>query len=455
MAKKEKSVFVCDECGYKTPKWMGKCPECNSWNSFSEEVVERAGVRPVDSGKRESSPQRIQEIEKAQTMRIPSGIGEFDRVMGGGIVPGSLVLIGGEPGVGKSTLLSHVVYQLSLKSKEPLLYISGEESPEQVALRSQRLGTLGDNIYILHETSWEKMKKHIRKLSPSLVVLDSVQTTVSQEIASPPGTVSQVREVTYELMNEVKSRGITGFIIGHVTKSGQIAGPKILEHMVDSVIYFEGDSFNHYRILRSIKNRFGNTHEVGIFEMNQEGLREVSSASECFLEEGIQDSYGNSLTAVLEGTRTIFVEVQALVVENKFGNGRRTSEGVDQSRLSMLVAIAEKYLEYPLSFNDIYLNIVGGLKIKNRDTDLAILAALMSSHLKKPLPDKTLFLGEVGLTGEVRSIPFIEQRLKDIEAYGYKKIITSSKIAKEYKKNFSGEIIGLKKVDDLLEAIES
>jgi DNA repair protein RadA/Sms len=452
MAKKT-STFICQSCSYQTSKWMGKCPECGSWNSFTEETtvaakdLNRAHKRTAQGSE---VPKLITEIVLEKQFRVVTGMGEFDRVVGGGVVPGSLILIGGEPGIGKSTLLTSVMGKLSQShSEQVVLYVSGEESVNQVAERAKRVGVNTKNFYIYNETNWQKVLEQINKLQPRFLVIDSIQTTSSSEIDSAPGTVTQIREVTYELMNHVKANGITCFVIGHITKEGSIAGPKILEHMVDTVIYFEGDQFGHYRLLRAMKNRFGNTNEVGIFEMKESGLDEVKNPSQYFLDDHMQDSYGRSLTCIIEGSRSLFVEIQALVVENKFGNGRRTTQGVDNNRLAMMVAVIEKYFGLPLGFNDIYLNVVGGMKLISRESDLSILASLLSSYRSKPIDSSTIFVGEVGLTGEVRSIPQMEMRIKEMAQLNYKRVVTSEKTANELKGKYNIEIIGLRKARDI------
>jgi DNA repair protein RadA/Sms len=432
---------------------MGKCPECGDWNTFQEEVeiaakdLNRAHKR---SALGTETPKLIKDIEVEKEQRIKTDMNEFDRVVGGGVVPGSLILIGGEPGIGKSTLLTKVMGMLSLKCKDQnVLYVSGEESVGQVADRAKRLGVNASSFYIYNETNWQKVLEQINKLNPKFLVVDSIQTTTSSEIDSAPGSVSQIREVTYELMNNVKSKGITCFIIGHITKEGSIAGPKILEHMVDTVIYFEGDQFGQYRILRAMKNRFGNTNEVGIFEMKEDGLREVKNPSQFFLDEELEGAYGRSLTCILEGTRSLFVEIQALVVENKFGNGRRTTQGLDNNRLAMMVAVIEKYFSLPLGFNDIYLNVVGGMKLQSRESDLSIIASLISSYRSKPIDSSTIFVGEVGLTGEVRTVPMMETRIKEMAQLNYKRVITSEKTARELKGKYPINIIGIRSAKDL------
>ena len=452
MAKKT-STFICQNCSYQTSKWMGKCPECGSWNAFVEETsvaakdLNRAHKRTTQNSE---SPKLVNEIVLQQQFRVSSGMNEFDRVVGGGVVPGSLILIGGEPGIGKSTLLTSVMGKLSQAYTDAVvLYASGEESTGQVAERAKRVGVNNNNFYIYNETNWQKILEQINKLKPRFLVIDSIQTTTSSEIDSAPGTVSQIREVTYELMNHVKANGITCFVIGHITKEGSIAGPKILEHMVDTVIYFEGDQFGQYRILRAMKNRFGNTNEVGIFEMREKGLEEVKNPSQYFLDDQLKESFGRSLTCIIEGSRSLFVEIQALVVDNKFGNGRRTTQGVDNNRLSMMVAVIEKYFGLPLGFNDIYLNVVGGMKLSSRESDLAIIASLLSSYRGKPIDSSTIFVGEVGLTGEVRSVPQMEMRIKEMAQLNYKRVVTSEKTARELKGKFDIEIIGLRQARDI------
>jgi DNA repair protein RadA/Sms len=452
MAKKS-SNFVCQACSYQTSKWMGKCPECGEWNTFQEET--NIEIKDLNRAHKRSAlgvevPKLIKDIDLSKQPRVKTEIHEFDRVVGGGVVPGSLILIGGEPGIGKSTLLTKVMGTLSLKHDGGnVLYVSGEESVGQVADRAKRVGVNANNFYIYNETNWQKVLEQINKLEPRFLVIDSIQTTTSSEIDSAPGTVTQIREVTYELMNNVKSKGITCFVIGHITKEGSIAGPKILEHMVDTVIYFEGDQFGQYRILRAMKNRFGNTNEVGIFEMKEDGLQEVKNPSQFFLDEELEGAYGRSLTCILEGSRSLFVEIQALVVENKFGNGRRTTQGIDNNRLAMMVAVIEKYFSIPLSFNDVYLNVVGGMKLQSRESDLSIIASLLSSYKSKPIDSSTVFVGEVGLTGEVRSVPMMETRIKEMAQLNYKRVVTSEKTARELKGKYKIDIVGIRQANEI------
>lgn len=448
---KLKQVYICQNCGHNEPKWMGQCRECGEWNSFNEELLGKKAISEssgVDLLKR--TPRKVSEIQKENKQRTITGLNEFDRVVGGGLVEGSLILIGGEPGIGKSTLLMDICARLSRNNNEStILYASGEESEGQIAGRSFRLGISDEQFFIYNETDFKHIKLQLEKLSPKYLVVDSIQTIVSSDLNSAPGTVSQIREVTHEILNYCKSRGITTFIVGHVTKDGNIAGPKVLEHMVDAVIYFEGDQQGHYRILRAVKNRFGNTNEIGIFEMQESGLKEVSNPSQYFLDETVDDAFGRSISCVVEGSRTLFLEIQALVVENKYGMGRRTTQGIDSNRLAMLVAIIEKYFGIPLSASDIYANIVGGIKSKTRETDLSIVASLLSSLRKNAISEDMVFLGEVGLTGEVRSIPRMDMRLKEMEQLNYKTVVTGSRAAKEFQKITKLKLIGIHKASQL------
>jgi DNA repair protein RadA/Sms len=452
---KIKTVFTCQECGYQSAKWLGKCPDCQQWNSFSEEeTVKPSKAAPKSVNGRESRPKTIDEIEHESVHRYQTKIGEFDRVMGGGVTIGSLTLIGGEPGIGKSTLLMEVCGKLLNEySNDKILYVSGEESESQVAQRSKRLGVHNNGFYIFNETNWQRIIEQVKEIKPKFLVLDSIQTTHSNQVESAAGTLSQIREVTYELMNYAKAYNLTCFIIGHVTKEGQIAGPKILEHMVDTVIYFEGDQLGQYRMLRVMKNRFGNTNEVGIFEMQEKGLVEIKNPSQYFLEQSIPGSYGRSLTCILEGSRSLFVEIQALVVENKFAVGRRTTQGLDSNRVALLVAVIDKYLGIPLSYNDIYVNVVGGMKLTTRENDLSVIASLLSSYYQTAIPNDTIFLGEVGLTGEVRSVPMMEMRLKEISQMNYRRVITSKRAAEDLKGKYKLELIGISKASELRELL--
>lgn len=450
---KIKTTFTCQTCAYQSPKWLGKCPDCQTWNSFEEGLVSSKSATQ-STGKSSdiniSSPKTLSNISQKTYPRLFSGNKEFDRVLGGGITRGSLTLIGGEPGIGKSTLLMEVCGSLlDKKEVSKILYVSGEESESQIADRSKRLGITSESFFVYHETRWERVLDALKEIKPDFLVIDSIQTTFSTQLDSPAGTLSQIREVTYELMNQAKALGLTCFVIGHVTKEGSIAGPKILEHMVDTVIYFEGDQHGQYRLLRSMKNRFGNTNEIGIFEMRESGLHAVENPSQYFLDQTSGNSFGHSLSCIMEGTRALFVEIQALVVENKFGSGRRVTQGLDNNRVALLVAVIDKYVGIPLSYNDIYVNVVGGLKIQGRESDLSIVASLLSSYYSKNIDHETLFLGEVGLTGEVRSVPMIESRLKEAAQMNYKRVITSIRTAKEYAGKYNINIQGISKASDL------
>jgi DNA repair protein RadA/Sms len=449
------TIYICQTCHYQCVKWLGKCPECSNWNTLIEDVVsnekvsEKSNARSINF--KEERPRKINEVEFENKKRIPTQIKEFDRVVGGGLVIGSLVLVGGEPGIGKSTLLTSVLSKLS-KENYSVLYVSGEESAAQVASRAKRLGVKEDKFLIYHEITWEKIEEHLKIIKPDFLVIDSIQTTLTNKLDSTPGTSTQIREVTFNIMNFCKTHNITCLIIGHITKEGTIAGPKMLEHMVDAVIYFEGDHTGNYRVLRSMKNRFGNTNEVGIFEMTENGLNEVTNPSQFFIEDHLPGAYGRSLSCLYEGSRGIFIELQALVIENKFGNGRRNTQGLDQGRLSMLVAVVEKYFSIPLSFSDIYVNIIGGIKLNNRDTDLAIIGALLSSFMNKAIGDSIVFMGEVGLTGEVRSVQNAEERYKEIDQMNYNVLVTSEKTAVRLKEQYPKSkvnIVGIKEAIEL------
>ena len=456
MTKKKSSVFICQKCGHETSKWLGKCPQCQDWNTFEEEALTFKKNHNTTKQK-QHIPLKVNDIRTELQERNISSIDEFDRVLGGGLIKGSITLIGGEPGIGKSTLILQVMGALAEKySQEKILYVSGEESYGQIAARSNRLKINKDNLYILNETNWQNIHSHISKIRPLFVVIDSIQTTISTEVTSGPGSVTQIREVTYEIMNMAKAGGVTALIIGHITKEGIIAGPKILEHMVDTVVYFEGDQYGHYRILRSIKNRFGNTNEVGIFEMNTTGLSQVSNPAQYFLDTHLENTEGRTQTCIMEGTRILFVEIQSLVLENKFGAGRRTTQGLDSNRLSMLIAVVEKHCKIPIGHNDIYSNIVAGIKLKEQDGDLAICASLISSSLNIIIPNNTVFIGEVGLTGEIRGVPLIEQRLQEMTKLNYKNLVISQRAAKKLNTSESQvNIVGLNNVQGLLEYLNT
>ena len=422
MAKK-KTLFECQACGFQSPRWMGKCTSCNAWETMvelSSEQIKFLKETQNQSSATVAKALPITQIEEDNISRFSSGSNELDLVLGGGIVPGSLTLIGGSPGVGKSTLLLKIAGNLAKEGKK-ILYVSGEESSGQIKLRANRLGANHDNLYLLPEISLNTVLSELNKHRYELIVIDSIQTLYSDETPSAPGSVTQVRTITFELMRVAKSLHIPIFIIGHITKEGSIAGPRVLEHMVDTVLYFEGDTNSELRLLRGFKNRFGATNEVGIFEMNKEGLNDAKSmAGRFFDKEKLQS--GSALTVIMEGSRPIIVEVQALVSE-AYGHPKRSSTGFDNNRLGMLLALLEKKLDLPLGTYDVFINISGGIKINEPAADLAIIAAILSSYRDRELSAQTLFLGEVSLTGEIREVPNLVQRLKEIETQGFGKAV--------------------------------
>ncbi|PLT31300.1 DNA repair protein RadA [Peribacillus deserti] len=429
MAKK-KTKFICGSCGYESAKWMGKCPGCGEWNKMVEEVeIVKPGRRGAFanteavhfSGERQKAAP-ITSIATIQEPRIATDLVELNRVLGGGIVQGSLVLIGGDPGIGKSTLLLQVSSQLANKQKK-VLYISGEESVKQTKLRSERLGVTSDNLFVYSETDMDYIGQAIKEVAPDLVIIDSIQTVFQSEVTSAPGSVSQVRECTAELMRIAKTNGIAIFIVGHVTKEGSIAGPRLLEHMVDTVLYFEGERHHTYRIVRAVKNRFGSTNEMGIFEMKENGLEEVENPSEIFLEERSQGASGSTVVASMEGTRPVLVEIQALISPTSFGTPRRMATGTDHNRISLLMAVLEKRVGMLLQNQDAYLKIAGGIKLDEPAIDLAIAVSIASSFRDKPTRQTDCLIGEVGLTGEVRRVSRIEQRVQEAAKLGFERII--------------------------------
>jgi DNA repair protein RadA/Sms len=449
---KIKTKFVCQECGYESAKWMGKCPGCNNWNSFVEETaITGKQTRHTFSGitTAGSKPERITSIVSEQEPRITTDLKELNRVLGGGIVPGSLVLIGGDPGIGKSTLLLQVSQQLA-KKQLPVLYISGEESTRQTKLRADRLGVSSDSLYVLAETNMLSITNHIEQLKPSLVIIDSIQTIYREEVTSAPGSVSQVRECTSELMRIAKTSSIPILIVGHVTKEGAIAGPRLLEHMVDTVLYFEGERHHTYRILRGVKNRFGSTNEMGIFEMKEEGLREVLNPSEIFLEERSQGSAGSTVVASMEGTRPILVEIQALISPSSFGNPRRMATGVDHNRVSLLMAVLEKRVGLMLQNQDAYIKVAGGVKLDEPAIDLATAISIASSFRDIPTRPDDIFVGEVGLTGEIRRVSRIEQRVQEAAKLGFKRVICPQNNLDGWTFPKSIEVIGVKTIQEAL-----
>lgn len=451
---KRKTKYVCQECGYESAKWLGKCPGCNNWNTMVEEMEASSvrGMHTMNGGVRSvSKPEKITAIETQQEPRITTKMKEFNRVLGGGIVPGSLVLIGGDPGIGKSTLLLQVSAQLAEK-QFPVLYISGEESTRQTKLRADRLHIQSDLLYVLAETNLYDISKQIEAIKPSLVVIDSIQTIYREEVTSAPGSVSQVRECTTELMKIAKTNGIPIFIVGHVTKEGAIAGPRLLEHMVDSVLYFEGERHHTYRILRGVKNRFGSTNEMGIFEMKEEGLREVMNPSEIFLEERSQGAAGSTVVASMEGTRPVLVEIQALISPSSFGNPRRMATGVDHNRVSLLMAVLEKRVGMMLQNQDAYIKVAGGVKLDEPAIDLAIAVSIASSFRDHPTRPDDIFVGEVGLTGEIRRVSRIEQRVSEAAKLGFKRVICPKNNLDGWTVPENIEVIGVNTVQEALEA---
>lgn len=420
MAKK-KSSFVCQNCGYKSAKYLGRCPNCGEWSSFVEEVeVQEVKNQRVSMTGERSKPLKLYEVELFDTPRIETDLDEFNRVLGGGVVPGSLVLIGGDPGIGKSTLLLQVSTQLASRGR--VLYVSGEESAQQIKLRAERLGDIDRDFYLYAETNMQSIRAEVERLKPNFLIIDSIQTIMTPEIQSTQGSVSQVREVTGELMQIAKTNDIATFIVGHVTKEGQLAGPRMLEHMVDTVLYFEGERNNTFRILRAVKNRFGSTNEIGIFEMQGHGLVEVTNPSEVFLEERLEGSTGSAIVCALEGTRPILVEIQALTTPTMFGNAKRTTSGLDFNRVSLIMAVLEKRTGLLMQNQDAYLKSAGGVKLDEPAIDLAVAVAVASSYKELPTDARECFIGEIGLTGEIRRVTRIEQRLNEAAKLGFKKV---------------------------------
>jgi DNA repair protein RadA/Sms len=448
---KAKTQFVCQSCGYQAPKWLGKCPGCQSWNSFVEERVidEKAPERDLLGVEMETPPVPITEISAEEKGRFQIGIGEFDRVLGGGIVFGSMVLVGGDPGIGKSTLLLQVMHRLASSGRK-VLYVSGEESLQQTKMRAERLGVCSDQLFVVSETSLEKILQDIQKLSPSTVVVDSIQTVYSSELTTPPGSIGQVREASSRLLYLAKHLSIPVFLIGHVTKEGFIAGPKVLEHMVDTVLYIEGEANHSFRILRAVKNRFGSTNEIGVFEMKDSGLVEVLSPSEFFLSERTQPASGSVVVPSLEGSRPILVELQSLVVSTNFGIPRRTAQGIDANRISLLVAVMEKRLGFHLFSHDIFVNIVGGMKIEEPGADLGVIAAIASSFRDKLIDPEMVVFGEVGLGGEVRGISQSEVRVKEAARLGFKRCLLPKQNQEKIKGMKSIELIGIRTVQEAM-----
>ena len=448
---KTKTVFVCNECGYESAKWLGKCPACNSWNSFFEQKVEKT----IEAGRVERKelnvPKALNTYKGEETLRTSTGFAEVDRVLGGGLVKGSLILLGGEPGIGKSTLILQLCDKV--KGEGKVLYVSGEESAEQIKLRADRLNINNDDIMFLGETDIEVVNQAIIDINPKLVIIDSIQTMYSDELSAAAGSVSQVREITSQVMRICKSRAITTIIIGHVTKEGNIAGPRVLEHMVDTVLYLEGERYFSYRILRGVKNRFGSTNEIGMFEMKQEGMCEILNPSDVLISEREDNPAGSCIVSSMEGTRPILVELQALTSKSVFGFPKRTANGLDFNRLALLIAVLEERAGMMLGTQDVYLNVVGGMKINEPALDLGIMCTVASSFKNMPIAKDTVIMGEVGLTGEVRRINFIEKRIKEAEKLGFKTCIIPESNKKLLKENYKLDIIGVKNIQEAMKKL--
>ena len=447
---KQKTIYSCQQCGMQSPKWMGKCPDCGQWNTLVEETVTVAkkGGRTVPL-RSESSPVKLAEVSATDEDRMLCGIAEFDRVLGGGLVPGSLTLLGGDPGIGKSTLLLQAAGRWTQHG--PVLYVTAEESTRQVKLRAGRLDVTAENLYLLAETSLEGVLERVRELKPAFLVVDSIQTVFTAALESAPGSVSQVRECAGRLMHLAKGEGVPTFIVGHVTKDGSIAGPRMLEHMVDTVLYFEGDAGHPYRVLRAVKNRFGSTNEIGVFEMKDIGLNEVPNPSELFLAERPADAAGSVVVPAIEGTRPILVELQALVSGAAYGNPQRKAMGIDANRVALLVAVLEKKVGYALLSQDIFLNIAGGVKLAEPAVDLGVVAALASSHLNRPVDERTVLFGEVGLAGEVRAVSRPELRVKEAARLGFNRCILPAGNMKNLDPPENIKLIGVRSAAEALE----
>jgi DNA repair protein RadA/Sms len=447
---KVRTVFACQACGFESSKWLGRCPDCGEWNSFVEErpaAVPAPGKGRPGLPEMGSRPKPYDVVDGAEESRLPSGIGEFDRVLGGGIVPGSMVLIGGEPGIGKSTLLLQVAH-LMARHGGPVLYVSGEESERQIKLRGERLGIAGGALLLLGETSLERILEHVEAAKPAALVIDSVQTVYSAKFSSAPGSISQVREVATQLLFLAKGRGITTFLIGHVTKDGSLAGPKSLEHIVDTVLYFEGERHQHHRIVRAVKNRFGALSELGVFEMTGGGLRPVPNPSALFLSERPAGSPGSAVVATLEGSRPLLVEVQALVSPTSFGTPRRMSIGLDPNRTTLLLAVLEKRVGLALLGDDVFVSVAGGLQVAEPAADLGVAAAVASSFRNRPVPDRTAVFGEIGLAGEVRGAGQAALRVREAAQMGFTRCILPARNAPDDGGDI--EIVGVNTLEEAL-----
>ena len=453
---KSKTVYVCSECGYETPRWLGRCPDCGSWNTLTEQ--ESAPALKIEEKKLKRAPGndaealRIDRIPDETIARRSCGIGELDRVLGGGVVDGSLILVGGDPGIGKSTLLTQVCANMA-NDGACVLYVSGEESARQIKMRANRLGAGGTGFYVLSENDMNTVEKRMEQLSPTVMIVDSIQTMYRPEIASAPGSVSQVRECASMLMRLAKVSGCSVFLVGHVTKEGSLAGPRVLEHMVDAVLYFEGDRQHQYRLLRAVKNRFGSVNELGMFEMASEGMIEVTNASEALLSERAHDASGCVVMAALEGSRPLLTDVQALVATTVFGNPRRMASGIDQGRLALLLAVMEKRANFRLYDKDVYINIAGGMTLNEPAADLALCAAVASSFRNRPIEPNWAVMGEIGLAGEVRAVSQAERRAAECARLGFKHILLPKANLRAFREGRENAEIELHGVETIAEAI--
>ena len=451
MAKAKSTAFFCQNCGYESAKWQGQCPACHEWNTFTEEPVAKiTGSAAVKKAAAEIRPVRLSEIQTDESQRISSGMEELDRVLGGGIVAGSLMLVGGDPGIGKSTLLLQVCHNLT-GTGHKVLYVSGEESAQQIKLRAKRIGDFKDDLMLLCETNLELIRSIIEKTRPEIVVIDSIQTMYHEAVSAAPGSVSQVREATNVLMQIAKGMGISIFLVGHVTKEGVVAGPRVLEHMVDTVLYFEGDRYASYRILRGVKNRFGSTNEIGVFEMRQSGLREVTNPSEYMLDGKPENASGSIVACSMEGSRPILIEIQALVCHTNLPMPRRTTAGTDFNRVNLLLAVLEKRAGMQMSACDVYVNIAGGIRMTEPAIDLGLILALVSSYKDIAIDEKTIAFGEVGLSGEIRSVNMAQQRVQEAKKLGFETVLMPQVSMKALQKVEGIQIIGLETVRDAVQ----
>ena len=451
MAKAKSTAFFCQNCGYESAKWQGQCPACHEWNTFTEEPVAKiTGSAAVKKAAAEIRPVRLSEIQTDESQRISSGMEELDRVLGGGIVAGSLMLVGGDPGIGKSTLLLQVCHNLT-GTGHKVLYVSGEESAQQIKLRAKRIGDFRDDLMLLCETNLELVRSVIEKTRPEIVVIDSIQTMYHEAVSAAPGSVSQVREATNVLMQIAKGMGISIFLVGHVTKEGVVAGPRVLEHMVDTVLYFEGDRYASYRILRGVKNRFGSTNEIGVFEMRQSGLREVTNPSEYMLDGKPENASGSIVACSMEGSRPILIEIQALVCHTNLPMPRRTTAGTDFNRVNLLLAVLEKRAGMQMSACDVYVNIAGGIRMTEPAIDLGLILALVSSYKDIAIDEKTIAFGEVGLSGEIRSVNMAQQRVQEAKKLGFETVLMPQVSMKALQKVEGIQIIGLETVRDAVQ----